>query len=237
MSDMMARFRANFSARASGAVETLEDPHTSLDYSLYKLEGNRRELSRGIIEVATARLRLQEQRDQAVRGLRKYQEQAELALKSDREDLARTILERKQELEIRRAELEIDLTHLDHQLEVLKQNQLSLERKIDLFYARKEELKSMYDSSKAQLRVREALSGISTDLADVGNTIQRIEKRIASMRARTSAINQLVSEGILKDVLEMGSDDIDRQLTQLQRSQAVEKELTRLKEEATTTAE
>ena len=236
MSDMMARFRANFSARASGAVETLEDPHTSLDYSLYKLEGNRRELSRGIIEVATARLRLQEQRDQAVRGLRKYQEQAELALKSDREDLARTILERKQELEIRRAELEIDLTHLDHQLEVLKQNQLSLERKIDLFYARKEELKSMYDSSKAQLRVREALSGISTDLADVGNTIQRIEKRIASMRDRTSAINQLVSEGILKDVLETGSDDIDRQLNQLQRSQAVEKELIRLKEEATTTA-
>jgi phage shock protein A len=236
MSELMARFRAAFSARASGAVDTLEDPHSSLDYSLSKLEDNRRELSRGIIEVAAARISLQEQREQIHSDLRKYKEQVEMALSSEREDLARTILERKQALEARQANLDIDLTNLDHQLEVLKQNQNALKNKIDLFTARKEELKSIYDSSKAQLRVREALSGISSDLADAGNTIQRIERRIASMRARSAAIHQLASEGVLRDPLD-GDDDVDRQLNQLQRSQAVERELSRLKEEATASAE
>jgi phage shock protein A len=236
MSELMARFRSAFSARASGAVDTLEDPHSSLDYSLSKLEDNRRELSRGIIEVAAARISLREQREQIHSDLRKYQEQVEIALSSEREDLARTILERKQALEARRANLDNDLTNLDHQLEVLKQNQNALKNKIDLFTARKEELKSIYDSSKAQLRVREALSGISSDLADAGNTIQRIERRIASMRARSAAIHQLSSEGVLRDPLETG-DDVDRQLNQLQRSQAVERELSRLKEEATPAAE
>jgi phage shock protein A len=236
MSELMARFRAAFSARASGAVDTLEDPHSSLDYSLSKLEHNRRELSRGIIEVAAARMSLQEQREQVHSDLRKYKEQVEMALSSEREDLARTILERKQALEARRANLDIDLTNLDHQLEVLKQNQQALKNKIELFTARKEELKSIYDSSKAQLRVREALSGISSDLADAGNTIQRIERRIAGMRARSAAIHQLASEGVLRDPFE-GGDDVDRQLHQLQRSQAVERELSRLKEEATAAAE
>jgi phage shock protein A len=236
MSELMARFRTAFSARASGAVDTLEDPHSSLDYSLSKLEDNRRELSRGIIEVAAARISLQEQREQIHSDLRKYKEQVEMALSSEREDLARTILERKQALEARQANLDIDLTNLDDQLEVLKQNQNALKNKIDLFTARKEELKSIYDSSKAQLRVREALSGISSDLADAGNTIQRIERRIASMRARSAAIHQLASEGVLRDPLETG-DDVDRQLNQLQRSQAVERELSRLKEEATATTE
>jgi phage shock protein A len=237
MSDLRARLRAAFSARASESVDAFEDPQASLEYSLRKLEGNRRELGRAMVEVAAARLRLIEQRDQIANGVRNYRQQAELALRSEREDLARGILERKGELDKRLADIENDLTNLDHQLEIMKQNRLALDNKIEIFQARKEELKSMYESSKAQLRLREALSGISSDLADAGNTIQRIERRIANMRARSAAINQLVSEGVLKDALESESDDIDRQLSQLQRSQAVESELSRLKEEATTPAE
>jgi phage shock protein A len=237
MSEWMDRLRAAFSARASESVAAIEDPHASLEYSLSKLERNRRELGRAIVEVAAARLNLVEQRDQAAGGIRKYRQQAELAMHSGREDLARGVLERKAELEKRLSEMEIDLTNLDHQLEIMKQNQLALDSKITLFHARKEELASMYESSRAQLRVREALTGVSFDLADASHTIQRIERRIASMRARSAAINQLVSEGVLRDPIESGSDDIDRQLSQLQRSQAVESELSRLKEEAATAVE
>jgi phage shock protein A len=227
----------NSSTRGKERREAFQEAPASLEYSLSKLEANRRELGRGIIEVTAARLRLIEQRDQAGSEIRKYRQQAELALGSGREDLVRSVLERKGELEKRLAEMEIDLTNLDHQLEILKQSQLALESKIDLFFMRKEELKSMYDSSRAQLRVREALSGVSAGLAEAGNTIGRIERRIANMRARTAAINQLVSEGVLKDALGGGGDDTDRQLSQLQRSQAVESELARLKEEATQAAE
>jgi phage shock protein A len=138
---------------------------------------------------------------------------------------------RSREAEARQAELETNVENLDRQVTNLKQSQTSLDRKIATFRSRKEELKAIYDSSQAQLRIRETLTGISEDLADVGNTIQRAEARIQEMQSRADAIDNLVAEGVLADVLEPGADDIERELARIGRSQAVDKELARLKAE------
>ncbi|MEJ2560184.1 MAG: PspA/IM30 family protein, partial [Anaerolineae bacterium] len=76
-----------------------------------------------------------------------------------------------------------------------------------------------------------AVSGVSEDLADAGNTIQRAETRIREMQSRADAIESLVAEGVLKDTLAPEMDDIDRELARIGRGQAVEEELTRLKAE------
>ena len=57
MSGIFTRFKAIFQAQAHGLVDQLEDPQISLDYSLTKLEENRKELSRSLIEVSAARQR------------------------------------------------------------------------------------------------------------------------------------------------------------------------------------
>lgn len=232
MSSILSRFKALFQAQANAVADQLEDPKASLDYSLTKLEDNRRQLSRSLIEVSAARRRLENQRDEVTAAVNKYAEQARASVDAGRDDLARTALERKQEAEARQAELESNITKLERQVDNLKQTQSNLDRKITLFRSKKEELKSLHDSSQAQLRVRESLSGISEDLADVGNTIQRAEARIQEMQSRADAIDDLVAEGVLTDTLEPDTDDIDRELTRIGRSQAVEEELARLKGEA-----
>jgi phage shock protein A len=196
------------------------------------LEQNRRELARSLVEVSAALRRLENQRNQLASGQGRYEEQAAAAIKVGRDDLARLALERKQEAQARQVELEINLNSLEHQEQNLKQSQLNLDRKIALFRSKKEELKAIYDSSQAQLRVNEALSGISEELADVGNTIERAEARIEAMQARADAIEGLVAEGVLTDRLEPEKDDLDRQMERIGRSQAVEEELARLKVEA-----
>ena len=229
---ILSRFKDIFQARANGVAEQFEDPKASLDYSLTKLEESRRQISRSLIEVSAAQKRLETQRNQLAEAIQKYEKQAQTAVKSEQEDLARIALDRKQEAESRKTELESNIEHLEQQAENLKTSQANLERKIALFRSKKEELKAIYDSSKAQLRVREALSGISDDLADVGNTIQRAEARIREMQSRSDAIEGLVAEGILTDALDPDSDDIDRELSRIGRKQAVEDELDRLKAEA-----
>jgi phage shock protein A len=231
MSSILSRFKAIFQAQANAVADQMEDPGASLDYSLTKLEGNRRQLSRDLIEVSAAKQRLENQRDEVAAAVDKYEKQARASVEAGRDDLARTALERKHEAEVRQAELEANIAHLERQVENLKQTQANLDRKITLFRSKKEELKSIYDSSQAQLRVREALSGISEDLADVGNTIQRAEARIQEMQSRADAIDALVAEGVLTDVLEPDTDDIDRELARIGRSQAVDEELARLKSE------
>ena len=229
---IIQRFKAIFQAKANFYVDQMEDPKASLDYSLTKLEASRTQITRSLVDVSAAKKRLEGQRDQFAAASRKYDQQAQAAIQAGREDLAPAALERKQDAISRQDELEANIANLEHQEENLKQSQTNLERKIVIFRSKKEELKAIYDSSKAQIRVQEAITGISEDLADVGNTIQRAESRIREMQSRSDAIEGLIAEGVLTDVLEGDKDDIDRELERIGREQAVEEELARLKLEA-----
>jgi phage shock protein A len=124
-----------------------------------------------------------------------------------------------------------NIASLDVQAESLKTSQANMRQNIELFQARKEELKALYDSSRAQLQVKEAASGISKDLADVGHAIQRAETRIQAMQARVEAIDNLFATGVLDDTLAPEGDDIDRELARLTRAATVENDLQRLKAE------
>lgn len=232
MSGIFSRFKAIFQAQAHDLAYQIEDPQISLDYSLTKLEQNRKELSRSLIEVSAARQRLVDQSDKMKASVAKYEEQAASALKMEREDLGRVALERKQNIQGRLEDLENNVASLERQEDILKQNQINLDNKIALFRSKKEELKSIYDSSRAQLRIRESLSGISEDLADVGNTIQRAEARIKEMQSRADAIDRLIGEGVLTDVLDPESDEVDRELNRIRRNQEIDDELARLKAQA-----
>lgn len=229
---ILSRFTTMFRARANHAADQFEDPKASLDYSLVRLEESRVQLNRSLVEVSAAKNRLEGQREQLSAAVQKHQDQARKAVQAGREDLARIALDRMQEADARRAELDTNIANLDRQAASLKQSQANLEHKIALFRSKKEELKAIYDSSRAQLQMREAVSGISADLTDVGNTIQRVEARIREMQSRSDAIEGLINEGVLTDVLSPENDDIDRELSHIHRVQVVEEELARLKAEA-----
>jgi len=231
---LLSRFKAIFQAQANKALNGLEDPKANLDYSLTRLQENLRQVGKSLVEVAAAQRTLQSQRNKLAAAATRYEEQAKSALALGREDLAKLALERKQAALARQTELEANIATLGRQVESLKTTQANLRTKIELFRSKKEELKAVYDSSQAQLKVREALSGISEDLTDVGNTIQRAEERIRRMQARAEAIDDLVATGALEDVLEPATDDIDRQLSHMARSEAVENELAQLKQEVAT---
>jgi phage shock protein A len=125
----MGRLRFNLSAGGKERREAFQEAPASL-------ERKHGELSRGIVQLSATRSSLLKQRDQAASGINQYRQQAELAFSSGQEDLARGILERKGELEKRLAEVETDLTNLDHQLEIMRQNQLALEKRIATLRAR-----------------------------------------------------------------------------------------------------
>jgi phage shock protein A len=226
---IFSRIAAIFGARASSITDRVEDPKLSLDYSMHKLEENRQEMNRSLIEISTARKQLEVTYTDVADAVEKYQEQARAAIDLGRDDLARKALERKQDAQARMDELENNLHELDNQLINLKQSQADLTRKMELFQSKKEELKAVYDASRAQIRLKEQLYGISNDLSDFGATIRRAEDRIQQMRARAQAIDGLVQEGVLRDELEPNKDDVDRELARLSRGQLVEEELARLK--------
>jgi len=227
----ITRLKAIFGAKANQALDQIEDPRASLDYSLTRLQASLRQISDSLVEVSTARNTLEAQRGQAQKAIDQTEEQARQAVQLGREDLATRALERKAVAQDRLNSLNNNIATLDVQVESLKTSQANMRQKIELFQARKEELKALYDSSRAQLQVKEATSGISKDLADVGHAIQRAETRIQAMQSRVEAIDNLVATGALDDALAPEGDDIDRELARLTRTATVDNELKRLKAE------
>ena len=226
---LIARLKAIFAANANSALDQIEDPRASLDYSLTRLQASLRQISDSLVEVATARRTLEAQRDQAQATVAKYEEQARQAVALGRDDLATRALERKAAAQEQLNSLNSNIASVDAQVESLKASQANLRQKIELFQGKKEELKALYDSSRAQLQVREAATGISKDLADAAHAIERAEIRINQMQARVQAIDNLISAGALEDALSPQGDDIDRELTRLTRAAVVENELNQLK--------
>ena len=216
-------------ARVSQAADHLEDPKASLDFSLQRLEESRMEISRSLVEVSAAREPAGEPGCRA--GSDHSEDPGTGTLSQTAGETTwpgpRSIGSRRRSRA--RSSWRTHIAALDRHLESLKQSQAVLDHKIALFQAKKEELKAVYEFPWAQLQVQEAITGISADLADVGSTIQRAETRIREIQSRADAIEGLVAEGVFVDLLEPGSDRIDRELARISRSQAIEDELARLK--------
>jgi phage shock protein A len=227
-----ARLKALFGAKVDQTLKGLEDPRADLDYSLTRMQASLRQISDSLVEVSAARRRLEAQHAQVQKNIDKTEEQARQAVTVDREDLATRALERKAVAQEQLNGLINSIASLDAQVESLKASQANLRQKIELFQARKEELKALYDSSRAQLKVKEAASGVSKDLADAAHAIQRAETRIQTMQSRVDAIDDLIATGALEDVLSPDGDDIDRELARLTLTATIESELERLKAEA-----
>jgi phage shock protein A len=93
-------------------------------------------------------------------------------------------------------------------------------------------MKASYTAAEAQTKVNEAISGISEEMGDVGMAMQRAEDKVASMQARSGALDELMASGALDDA-SASSDRLQAELDRSASEPAVEAELARLKGELT----
>ena len=106
-----------------------------------------------------------------------------------------------------------------------------LQAKVEAFRTKKETIKANYSAAEAQAKIGEAFSGISTELADVGNAIQRAEDKTAQLQARGQAIDELLTSGSLEDVTGLGKDSITVELERMASASEVEDGLAKLRAE------
>jgi phage shock protein A len=224
------RFSTIFKAKANKAIDRMEDPRETLDYSYEKQLEMLQKVKRGLLDVATSRKRLELQGEQLQGKAAKLHEQAKRAMAADREDLAREALTRRAAIE---PELEsLRAQHAQLQAEEVKLTEFSkrLSAHIEAFRTRKETIKATYTAAEAQTKVGEALSGISEEWGDIGLAVQRAEDKTASMAARAGAIDELLASGALDDLSTPG-DRIDAELGRAVSAATVDAELARLKAE------
>jgi phage shock protein A len=228
---VMKRVSLVFKSKANKALDRMEDPRETLDYSYQTQLELLQKVRRGVADVATSRKRVELQINQLQQSSDKLDRQARDGLSAGREDLAREALVRKAGVQSQMTDLNTQYASLQGEEEKLTNASQRLQAKVDSFRTRKETIKATYTAAEAQTRINEAFTGISEEMGDVGMAIQRAEDKTEQMKARAGAIDELMASGALDDVVSGPRDDIQAELDRMGASHGVDHELERMKAE------
>src|SRR5579863_416015 len=233
MPGLTGRMSTVAKAKISKVLDRAEDPAETLDYSYQKQLEQLQNVKKGIADVVTAKKRIQAQESSLQQQIVKLDTQARQALAANREDLARTALERKNVIQTELQSLDPQVKELEQQQESLTTSEQNLRTKIEQFRTKKEVIKAQYSAAEAQVRISEAATGVGDSMADVGLAMQRAQDKTEQMKARASAVQELEAAGTFDDITQLGpgEDDIDRQLKALSSTSEVDAEMDKLKAE------
>jgi|SRR6185312_16563449 len=228
---LLSRTTTLIKVKVNKLLGAAEDPREMLDYSYEKQLAMLQDVRRGIVDVTTSKRRLELQKSKLDESQAKLGDQAKQAMAANREDLARTALERRAMIQQQSSDLDAQITQLDGEQAKLEQAESRLRTKIESFRTKKEVVKAQYSAAEAQVRIGEAVTGLSEEMADVGMAVDRAQEKTEAMQARAGAIDELISSGALDDVTSTGGDSIDRELSQISMKENVDSQLAALRQE------
>jgi phage shock protein A len=182
-------------------------------------------------QVTAAKERLRATADAVRAKLPAMEESARSDLRSGHEAAARLALQRRQVVASELETLERQLAEVEKEESALAMIEQRLSGQIEAFSARQEVIRARYSAAEAQVRINEAMTGVSQDFADLTAALHRAELTTGEMQARATAIDRLVQEGDLESLgFAAGSDAIDARYQTLGADDDVERRLNALRE-------
>jgi phage shock protein A len=163
-------------------------------------------------------------------NIRLLDEQARRALDTNREDLAKLALERKNANLLQSQNLDKQISDMKQEEEKLEETSKRLAIKVEEFKSKKEVIKARYSAAEAQVKIKESVTGISEEMADVGMAMNRAEDKAEKMKAKSEALDDMINSGTLTDYTS-NKDEIERELEKITVQGSVEEELAKLKSE------
>ena len=225
---LISRLTMILKSKAGAALDGAEDPRQLVDYAYSQQQELLRRTKAGLVEVATSKVRLENQARKLRAQVPRVEEQAAHALVIGREDLARIALKRKQTVLAELDQLDQQAADVALDERKLARTEQELAARVEEFRTRRDAVSARYTAAQAQVRVAQAMSGVSGDFAELGMALGRAVEKTERMEARAQAIGSLFETGLL-ELPGHGTDPVRRGLEQATADQQVETELKALK--------
>lgn len=220
MASLFQRINDILNANLNDLLDKIEDPERMINQAIREMEENINQAREGVISAIASEKQLAKelegQRNQAAEWMTK----AQSALQSEREDLARAALARKQEVDA-------IIRNLEPAWESAKQTSERLKNQLRQLEAKLEETKRKRSTLIARQRAaqaRQQMDGSLERFTDVGldaeHKFNRMADRIGELEARNEAVAELNS----------GVSPLEKEITDLAAEQAVDAELEALKQ-------
>ena len=217
-------------AKANRVLDQVEDPKEMLDLAYLRMLEQLTAVRRALAEIAASRRGTQLQEAQLGQTVQHLAEQARSALAKGREDLAKRALSRKGAADAELRSMKARHQQLSEQEDKLTRTLRSLQERVNAFRTEKEVLKAQYTVSRARATIGETHAGMPTSTGDVGESLQRALDKMATVKARSIATDELLESGLLDGVAFL-TDDIEWELAQLEATSQVDEELAKMKQD------
>lgn len=231
MAGLLDRVKTILGSKANSALDAMEDPTQTIDYSYEKMLEALQETKKHVLEVATAKKQLEMQLSILQKKAADYDTDARDAVASGRDDLATQALALKATAQHQIDDLSTHVAETQSEEEKLTESQHQLEAKIESFHSQKEVMKAEYSAAKAHVAIGEAMHGITTHAEDVAGSLDRAQDKIQQMQARASAMDELDATQALAPSSGASGDLIRQQLDAAKSSSSLQDELAKLKAE------
>ena len=213
---LFSRAHDILAAKANKALDSVENPDEMLDYSYEQMLDYITRVRQALVQIAAERKRLELQEPQLRQTIARLQDQAQAALGQGRDDLAREALSRQAAAQQQLDGMEAQHQELTEQEQKLQETLAQLQQRVNQFRSQKEVMKADYAVAQAG------------DYGGTGDALVRAQDRIATMQARSGAMDELLQSGVLEDV-GGHTADIQEELDEAARAADVDSQLAALK--------
>ena len=194
---MATRLSILIKAKLSRLLDRVEDPRETLDYGYERQAEQLTGLRNAILELVTAKKRLERRTEHRRADLARLDAAARRALELGNEQLAQLALERKQATAAELIRLVGEVADLEAQQAKMVASERATRGKLERFRAQKEVVKATYSAAQAQLAASESAAELSAQLADIGSATRRTQDQIDEISVRASALEELERAGLL----------------------------------------
>lgn len=226
---LLSRIAMIFQAKATAAVDRVEDPSEILDYAYDQQTQQLVKVKGALVEVATSKQQLKQQAERLRARIPELTDQARRAVDAGREDLARIALQKKQTAMVELDSLDRQTAEVAEQEKKVTLAEQQLSARVEEFKTKRQTMKARYTAAQAQVRINESLAGVGGELAELGMAVGRAEEKTERMIARASALDALIESGTFAMPMGVGGDTVEEELRRIASSRAVDDELAAIK--------
>jgi phage shock protein A len=210
LSRMSTILRSNINA----LLDQAEDPEKMLDQIIRDMSDEIREARNQVAIMIAQEKELQSDAQENRSLATQWEQKAELAVKSSRDDLAREALRRKTDYDKNADTYETQWKSQQDMVSKLKEQLQALESKYNSTVANRDVLLARHRRAEAQKQVATTMAQIS--ITDHTSELGRMEQRIKSEEAQAEALSEVQASSIDAQFEKLGGDnEVEDQLAAL----------------------